>query len=230
MSRRGTQVLGSARVPRALGRRSWLERDRDTAAGRAPQGCVRAAAPKARSQRPCRVLGYAREAQQRGVFHPHVVLGYRTAADRAALETFRSALRRKRGSYGFGTGRKSFDGGMPDRFSARDAARYVSKYLPRWRQDVVRAVARTNQPCHSSRPADRTTQASLEARLRLPSAHEIDRGYDGLSPVSTLDLARMGRRGQARGHVGRLHAAPRLWRDSAADVSSRGTGRLCLVS
>jgi hypothetical protein len=34
------------------------------------------------------VLAYVCDAQQRGVFHPHVVLGYRTAADRAALETF----------------------------------------------------------------------------------------------------------------------------------------------
>jgi len=76
------------------------------------------------------VLGYVCEAQQRGVFHPHVVLGYRTAADRAALDTFVGTLRRKRGDYGFGTGRRgSFDPGTPDRFSAGDAARYVSKYL-----------------------------------------------------------------------------------------------------
>jgi hypothetical protein len=76
------------------------------------------------------VLGYVCEAQQRGVFHPHLVLGYRTTADRAALDTFVSTLRRKRGVYGFGAGRRgSFDGGTPDRFSAGDAARYVSKYL-----------------------------------------------------------------------------------------------------
>jgi hypothetical protein len=76
------------------------------------------------------VLGYVCEAQKRGVFHPHVVLGYRTAADRAALETFRRALRRRRGSHGFGTGRRgSFDAGKPDRFRASDAGRYISKYL-----------------------------------------------------------------------------------------------------
>lgn len=75
------------------------------------------------------VLGYVCEAQQRGVFHPLVVLGYRTAAERAALDTFRNALRRKRKAYGFGTGRQSFDAGEPDRFSARDAGRYISKYL-----------------------------------------------------------------------------------------------------
>ena len=70
------------------------------------------------------------EAQQRGVFHPHIVLGYRTAADRAALDTFRDALRRKRGSYGFGIGRRgSFDGGLPERFTGSDAGRYISKYL-----------------------------------------------------------------------------------------------------
>jgi hypothetical protein len=76
------------------------------------------------------VLGYVCEAQQRGVFHPHVVLGYRTAADRAALDTFRDTLRRKRGAYRFGTSRRgSFDAGTPDRFTAGEAARYVSKYL-----------------------------------------------------------------------------------------------------
>jgi len=76
------------------------------------------------------VLGYVCEAQLRGVFHPHLVLGYRTAAERAALDTFRDALRRKRGAYDFGRGRRgSFDAGTPDRFSAGDAARYISKYL-----------------------------------------------------------------------------------------------------
>jgi hypothetical protein len=76
------------------------------------------------------VLAYVCEAQQRGVFHPHLVLGYRTAAERAALDTFRTALRRKRGSYGFGTGRRgSFDEGRPERFTAKDAGRYTSKYL-----------------------------------------------------------------------------------------------------
>lgn len=75
------------------------------------------------------VLGYVCETQRRGVFHPHVVLGYRTAGDRAALDTFRNALRGKRGAYGFGTGRRSFHGGEPDRFTPRDAGRYISKYL-----------------------------------------------------------------------------------------------------
>jgi hypothetical protein len=61
------------------------------------------------------VLAYVCESQQRGVFHPHVVLGYRTAAERAALDTFRDALRRQRGRYGFGSGRRgSFDAGRPD--------------------------------------------------------------------------------------------------------------------
>ena len=76
------------------------------------------------------VLGYVCEAQQRGVFHPHLILGYESASDRAALDTFRETLKRKRGSYGFGTGsRGSFDAGQPDRYTARDAGRYISKYL-----------------------------------------------------------------------------------------------------
>jgi hypothetical protein len=76
------------------------------------------------------VLAYVCEAQQRGVFHPHVVLGFRTAADRASLATFVDGLRRLRGRYGFGTGRRgSFDGGKPERFTGQDAGRYISKYL-----------------------------------------------------------------------------------------------------
>lgn len=83
------------------------------------------------------VLAYVCEAQLRGIFHPHLILGYRTAADRAALDTFRNTLRRKRGAYGFGTGRRgSYDAGTPERFNARDAARYISKYL---RPDRARA-------------------------------------------------------------------------------------------
>jgi hypothetical protein len=76
------------------------------------------------------LLGYVCEAQQRGLFHPHVVLGFKTAADRAALDTFRTVLRRSRGRYGFGAGRRgSFDPGRPQRFTASDAGRYISKYL-----------------------------------------------------------------------------------------------------
>jgi hypothetical protein len=76
------------------------------------------------------VLGYVCEAHQRGVFHVHVVLGYRAGLDRVALDTFRDTLRRKRGAYGFGTGwRGSFDAGQPDRFTGADAGRYISKYL-----------------------------------------------------------------------------------------------------
>jgi hypothetical protein len=70
------------------------------------------------------VLAYVCEAQQREVFHPHIVLGYRTAGDRAALDTFVAALKRARGRYGFGTGRQgSFDGGKPDRFTGSEAGR-----------------------------------------------------------------------------------------------------------
>ena len=75
------------------------------------------------------VLAYVCESQRRGVFHPHIVLGYRTAADRAALETFRGALAQLRGSYGFGVGPGSFDAGKPDRFAPEHAACYISKYL-----------------------------------------------------------------------------------------------------
>jgi len=76
------------------------------------------------------VLAIVFEAQKRGVFHPHLVLGYRTAADRAALDTFRETLWRKRGRSGFGTGaRGSFDAGLPERFTGLDAGRYIAKYL-----------------------------------------------------------------------------------------------------
>ena len=74
------------------------------------------------------VLAYVCEAQQRGVLHPHIVLGWRTAADLAALDTYRKAMRKLRGNYGFGTGRAGFHPGF-ERFGAAGAAQYVSKYL-----------------------------------------------------------------------------------------------------
>ena len=74
------------------------------------------------------VLGYVCESQQRGVFHPHIVLGYTTAADRAALDTFRGALAQRRGEYGrYRT--QVVRRRNPGSFLAADAARYISKYL-----------------------------------------------------------------------------------------------------
>ena len=75
------------------------------------------------------VLERVFEPQQRGVLHPHVVLGYRGAVDREALDVYRHTCRRVAKTHGFGRGAHGFDGGMPDRFSAADAARYISKYL-----------------------------------------------------------------------------------------------------
>jgi hypothetical protein len=75
------------------------------------------------------VLAYVCEAQRRGVFHPHLVLGYLTAADRVALDTFCAYLDEKRGEYGFGTGSRGFDRGQPDRFGGPEAGRYIAKYL-----------------------------------------------------------------------------------------------------
>jgi hypothetical protein len=75
------------------------------------------------------LLCYVLEAQRRGVLHPHLVLGYRTAKERKALDTLRKGLRELRGEYGFGTGSGSFDEGQPERFNPADAARYISKYL-----------------------------------------------------------------------------------------------------
>ena len=94
------------------------------------------------------VLGYVCEAQQRGVFHPHLVLGYRTAADRAALDTFRGTLRRKRGAYGFGTGRRgSFDAGSAGSIQRRAMLRATSASI----------CARTGQRHHSCRCWRRST-------------------------------------------------------------------------
>ena len=55
------------------------------------------------------------------------VIGRRLTALRS--DTFRGALKEARGRHRFGTGPGSFDAGQPDRFTARDAGRYVSKYL-----------------------------------------------------------------------------------------------------
>jgi hypothetical protein len=62
---------------------------------------------------------------KRGVFHCHVVLGYVTAADRAALDTWTGAYAELRQEHGFG---RQWDSGKPGKFSGR-AATYVAKYL-----------------------------------------------------------------------------------------------------
>jgi hypothetical protein len=75
------------------------------------------------------VLGYVCEAQQRGVFHPHVGLG---------TELLRTLRRLRRSAwhsgvdvgYGFETGRRGLvDAGMSTVSAASDAGRYISKYL-----------------------------------------------------------------------------------------------------
>jgi hypothetical protein len=75
------------------------------------------------------VLGYVLERQQRGVFHPHLILGYETAPDREALDIFTGYLKRYRARYGFGRRKAGFKDGQPGRFVGADAGRYVAKYL-----------------------------------------------------------------------------------------------------
>lgn len=77
------------------------------------------------------VLVRALEAQGRDVFHVHVVLGYRSVADRVALDVYLTALSKKRllRRHRFGSGRYGVDKGRPGYFTPAQAARYVAKYL-----------------------------------------------------------------------------------------------------
>lgn len=65
---------------------------------------------------------------KRGVFHLHVVFGY-YPYQRAGLDQLLKYLRRHRGEYGFGRGRKGFDPGSPGKYTGEHAGRYASKYL-----------------------------------------------------------------------------------------------------
>jgi hypothetical protein len=66
---------------------------------------------------------------KRGVFHAHVVLGFRWS-EAAGLEAYGQALDELRGEYGFGTSKGGgFDFGKPGRFDGLSAGLYTSKYL-----------------------------------------------------------------------------------------------------
>jgi histone H3/H4 len=84
---------------------------------------------KRRSRGTVTVLAYVLERQERGLFHPHVVLGYQTGPDREALDLFTAYMRRHRARYGFSRQRAGFKPGQPGRFKGDHAGRYVAKYL-----------------------------------------------------------------------------------------------------
>lgn len=72
------------------------------------------------------------EYQQRGVLHRHVIVGCRTAAERAAADTYAHALHELREQFGFGfvdRGRKHGGKRTLELVPADRAGRYVAKYL-----------------------------------------------------------------------------------------------------
>jgi hypothetical protein len=83
-----------------------------------------------------RVLIWVLEAQHRGVFHVHLVLGYDGAPGLAAAREFTAYLKRHRRRYGFGTGGRGYQCGRHGAYSPADAARMISNYL---RPDRVKA-------------------------------------------------------------------------------------------
>lgn len=141
------------------------------------------------------VLAYVLEAHRRGVLHVHLVLGYGgSAADRAALETFRRAVGKRRHRYRFGS---NFNAGQPDRFSGRDAARYIGKYLrpdgakesflpllaaveaitPRRRdRRGVARLARQLRPVFVNPKLTRASGVTIRSRRFCRHAHRVDFG------------------------------------------------------
>lgn len=69
------------------------------------------------------------ERQSRGVFHPHIALGIRTAADRVALDVFCGYVKANRAQYGFSARENGYDLTPPDKYVPGHAAVYMAKYV-----------------------------------------------------------------------------------------------------
>jgi len=86
------------------------------------------------------VLLYDWELQQRGVWHLHFVLGMETPIERAWAVEYVKAMREISPRYGYGwVDSKPLHSPQP----AEAAARYVSKYLAKWREDGELEVSET---------------------------------------------------------------------------------------
>jgi hypothetical protein len=103
------------------------------------------------------VLGYSLE-EKRGVWHVHLVLGYKTAKDRAALDTFTGYCAEHVTEYGFGS---IFDAGKPGHYNGRSAT-YIAKYL---RPDSAKG---TFVPLlrHCEQMAERNPETGRKPQLR----------------------------------------------------------------
>lgn len=86
------------------------------------------------------VLLYEWELQRRGVWHQHFVVGMETAIERAWAFEYVAAMRELGPRYGYGyVDAKPLRSPQP----AEAAARYVSKYLAKWREDGGLEVSET---------------------------------------------------------------------------------------
>ncbi len=86
------------------------------------------------------LLIYEWEFQKRGVWHLHFVVGMETGVERAWAFEYVKAMRHVGARYGFGfVDEKPLRSPQP----AEKAARYVSKYLAKWRDDGELEVSET---------------------------------------------------------------------------------------
>ena len=86
------------------------------------------------------LLIYEWEFQKRGVWHLHFVVGMETGVERAWAFEYVKAMRHVGARYGFGfVDEKPLHSPQP----AEKAARYVSKYLAKWRDDGELEVSET---------------------------------------------------------------------------------------
>ena len=117
-------------MSRPLGRRGRLERNGDEAAG----DLLKVAREQTRRKHGCRVACRGARIRMRGPAARRLPSARGAGlpdggGSGRAGHLPRGAAAKTRG-YGFGTGRRgSFDAGQPERFTARDAGRYISKYL-----------------------------------------------------------------------------------------------------
>ena len=116
------------------------------------------------------LLIYEWEFQKRGVWHLHFVVGMETGVERAWAFEYVKAMRHVGARYGFGfVDEKPLRSPQP----AEKAARYVSKYLAKWRDDGELEVSET--VLSAGRSLLTYVSLKLTAKADAPCAHSVMR-------------------------------------------------------
>ena len=119
------------------------------------------------------VLAGVWQRQERGLLHAHIVVGFDNGGHALDIVTFyRRQMCKLLGAYGFSEGRHGFHSGRTDRYSARDASRYLAPYLKPDDGSLAETVADIEY--YAGRNPDGTRRGEQCSR---PSAASSSTGY-----------------------------------------------------